>query len=127
MLETKQVSVLFADARAHYAQALDQLERGQLQKAAGKAWDATLKATDGLILARTGEEPRDWEKTDFAIRQLALADPSLRALVTRYGARHGLLLEACVYDGICDPEDDLTADIRETRDFIKDAERLAGQ
>ena len=127
MLETKQVSVLFADARAHYAQALDQLEQGNLQKAAGKAWDATLKATDGLILARTGEEPRDWEKTDLMIRQLALADPSLRALVTRYGARRGLLLEACVYDGITDPEDDLTADIRETRDFIKDAEKLAGQ
>ena len=127
MLETKRVNILFTDARSLHSAALAQLEQGQLQKAAGKAWDATVKATDGLILARTGREPRDLEKTDLMIRQLALADPSLRELATRYGARQGLLLEACVYDGICDPEDDLTADIRETRDFIKDAELLAGQ
>ena len=127
MLETKRVNALFTDARSLHSTALAQLEQGQLQKAAGKAWDATVKATDGLILARTGKEPQDLEKTDLMIRQLALADPSLRELVTRYGARQGLLLEACVYDGICDPEDDLTADIRETREFIKDAELLAGQ
>lgn len=127
MLETKRVNILFTDARSLHSAAIEQLEQGQLQKAAGKAWEATVKATDGLILARTGREPQDLEKTDLMIRQLALVDPSLRELVTRYGARQGLLLEACVYDGICDPEDDLTADIRETRDFIKDAELLAGQ
>ena len=127
MLEREQVSVLFADARELYADALTQVQLGYLRNAAEKAWGATKRATDALVLARTGEEPRDWEKTDLMIRRLALADPSLRELVTRYGARRGLLLEACVYDGICDPEDDLTADIRETRDFIKDAETLAGR
>ena len=125
MLETKQVSVLFAAARAHYAQALDQLEQGNIQKAAGKAWDATLKATDGLILARTGEEPQDLLRTMYMVRSLGMTDPALRRLEVNCGARKGLLLEACVYDGITCPEDDLIADIRETIDYIRDAERLA--
>ena len=125
MLETKQVSVLFADARDYYAQALDQLEQGNLQKAAGKAWDATLKATDGLILSRTGEEPQNLRRTMYLIRSLGITDSALRRLEVNCGARKGLLLEACVYDGIVDPEDDLIADIRETSDYIRDAEQLA--
>lgn len=125
MLETKRVSHLFTAARLLHDAALDQLEQGQLQKAGGKAWDATLQATNALILARTGQEPRDLEKTDRMIRQLALDTPALRAFVTGYGARQGLLLEACVYDGICDPEDDLAADIRDTIDYIQTAETLS--
>ena len=127
MLETKQVSVLFANARAHYAQALDQLEQGNLQKAAGKAWDATVKATDGLILARTGREPGDDQQTFTEILTLGLADPDLKDLGFRYGVRCGLLFEHCFCDGVVDPPDDLIDEIRETAGYIRDAARLAGK
>ncbi len=127
MLETKQVSVLFADARNHYAQALDQLEQGNLQKAAGKAWDATLKATDGLILARTGREPGDDRQTFTEILTLGLADPDLKDLGFRYGVRCGLLFEHCFCDGVVEPPDDLIDEIRETAGYIRDAARLAGK
>ena len=125
MLEREQVGILFTDARVLYADALEQVDLGKLRNAAEKAWDATLQATNALILARTGQEPQDLEKTDRMIRQLALDAPSLRAFVTGYGSRQGLLLEACVYDGICDPEDDLMADIRDTIDYIQTAETLS--
>ena len=51
------VEVLFADARQVHAEALIWLEQDDIRDAAEKAWCATKRATDALILARTGEEP----------------------------------------------------------------------
>ena len=57
MLQTAQADFLFADARTLYDDALEMLDQGRLRNAAEKAWGATKRATDGLILARTGKEP----------------------------------------------------------------------
>ena len=46
---------IFADAQAVHAQAIERLAQGDIRDAAEKAWCATLRATDALILARTGE------------------------------------------------------------------------
>ena len=54
---TDRVSAIFADARAVHADALRLLEAGDIRDAAEKAWCATKRATDALILARTGVEP----------------------------------------------------------------------
>ena len=51
---------IFTDAQAVHAQALERLEAGDIRDAAEKAWCATKRATDALILARTGEEPGDY-------------------------------------------------------------------
>ena len=51
------VDELFADARNVHAQAIERLQNGDIRDAAEKAWCATKRATDTLILARTGEEP----------------------------------------------------------------------
>lgn len=48
---------LFADARDMYDQAIERLDHGDIRDAAEQAWRATRRATDGLILARAGEEP----------------------------------------------------------------------
>ena len=53
MVATDRVSDIFADARAVHADALRLLESGDIRDAAEKAWCATKRATDGLILART--------------------------------------------------------------------------
>ena len=58
MLETERADAIFADAHVLYADALEELDRGNLRNAAEKAWGATKRATDALILARTGREPR---------------------------------------------------------------------
>ena len=48
-----QVRAIFADVRQVHAQALERLEQGDVRDAAEKAWCATKRATDALILART--------------------------------------------------------------------------
>ena len=127
MVETDRVSFLFADARELYDDATEMLDLGKLRNAADKAWCATKRATDALILARTGEEPRTSGQTMRMIRQLRRQDPSLEPLRMRYGYRQSFLHGACFYDGILEPEEDIIADVRETIDYIRDAEEMAGK
>ncbi len=86
---------------------------------------ATKRATDALILAGTGVEPRTSGQTMRMIRQPRRQDPALEPLRLRYGQRQSFLHGACVYDGILEPEDDIIADVRETLDFIQEAEAMA--
>ncbi len=125
MLEVERATAIFADAWTLYDDAIEQLELGKLRNAAEKAWGATKRATDALILARTGQEPRTSGQTMRSIRALRRANPALEPLRARYGYRQSFLHGACFYDGICEPEEDLIADIRETADYIRDAEALA--
>ena len=125
MLETERVGYLFADAREMYEDALEMLDQGRLRNAADKAWLATKRATDALILARTGEEPRTSGQTMRMIRQLRRQDPALEPLRLKYGHRQSFLHGACFYDGILEPADDIIADVRDTLDFIQEAEVMA--
>ena len=56
MVATDRVREIFADAQALYQDALAMLEQDRLRNAAEKAWGATKRASDALILERTGEE-----------------------------------------------------------------------
>lgn len=125
MPQTERVEFLFADARGLYDGALDMLEQGRLRNAAEKAWCATKKATDAMIVARTGEEPRSSGQTMRGIRLLRREDPSLESLRVRYAARQSFLHGACFYDGILEPAEDIIADVRETIEYIQDAEGMA--
>ena len=48
---------IFADARHMRDAALERLAAGDLRDAAEKAWCATVRATEALVLIRTGQEP----------------------------------------------------------------------
>ena len=125
MLQTERVDVLFADARGLYDDALEMLDQGRLRNAAEKAWCATKRATDGLILARTGREPRTSGQTMRMLRALRREDPSLEPMRARYAIRQSFLHGACFYDGILEPAEDIIADVRETIEYIQDAEAMA--
>ena len=125
MLQTERVGSLFADARGLYGDALEMLDQGRLRNAAEKAWCATKRATDALILARTGREPRTSGQTMRMIRQLRRQDPPLEQLRVSYGHRQSFLHGACFYDGILEPAEDIIADVRETIEYIQDAEAMA--
>ena len=125
MLETKQVDLLFEDARTLYDDALEMLDQGRLRNAAEKAWCATKRATDALILARTGTEPRTSGRTAHMLQQLRRQDPSLEQLRLQYGARQYFLHGRCFYDGILEPAEDIIADVRETIEYIRNAETMA--
>ena len=126
MQEPERVGVLFADARELYDEALEQLAQGKLRNSAEKAWGATKRATDGLLLARTGREPRSAGQTIRGLRSFR-SDPEIGRLEGPYNTRANVLHGMCFYDGNCEPAEALIQDIRETLDYIQEAERLAGE
>ena len=121
----RSADAIFADARFLHDDALEMLELGKIRNAAEKAWGATKRATDALILARTGYEPERTPETSAELRLLARRDPAVRTLVGRYYSRQGVLHGDCFYLGLCEPLEDTERRIRETADYIADAERLA--
>ena len=123
---TDPVSTIFADARGLHADALRLLAAGDIRDAAEKAWCATKRATDALILARTGEKPQFSSDTSRGLLVLAKADDMVNPLIGRYYSRQGHLHGECFYHGICEPVDEVERRIRQTADYISDAERLAG-
>lgn len=128
MVMTAEAAALFAEARAVHASALERLAAGDVRDAAEKAWCATKRATDGLIVARTGEEPERSPATTRALEFLAAADPEVgRLLPGRYYFRQSWLHGQCFYMGQCDPLSTTERRIRETAAYIADAERLAGR
>ncbi len=123
MVATSRVHDIFADARAMQSEALQRLGAGDIRDAAEKAWCATKRATDALILARTGEEPITTARTTNELDRLAGGDTNFEPLVGRYYSRISQLHGACFYDGNCN--DQTERRIRETATYIDDAERFA--
>ena len=125
MVATDRVQEIFADSRVLYDDAIEMLAQDKLRNSAEKAWGATKRATDALLLVRTGEKPRTTAATTQELDRLGDRDPQVKSLVGRYFSRIGQLHGLCFYDGICDPE--LTnRRVRETIAYIEDAEVMAG-
>ena len=116
---------VFADAAHMHEAALDRLAAGDIRDAAEKAWCAAKRATDALILTRSGTLPPKSPDTTRALLTLAGADPSVRGLRGRYFERQSFLHGDCFYTGLCEPVDQAELLIRETAGFIAEAHRLA--
>ncbi len=124
MLAIEEVREIFADARAMYESALERWAEGDVRDAAEKAWCATKRATDALILAKTGALPETAGMTSTEIRLLGERERVMENLVGRYYTRAGHLHGECFYEGRC-ASPDTERRIRETSDYIADAERFA--
>ena len=116
---------IFADARTLQEDALEMLELGKIRNAAEKAWGATKRATDAVILERTGREPGTSGITYRGIRGQRHQSVELESLANRYSQRMQDLHGSVFYDGILDPQEPIVRDIHATADYIRDAERLA--
>jgi len=125
VVETNNTNSLFADARLLYQEAIEQLAQGKIRNAAEKAWGATKRATDALVLARTGAEPRTSGQTNRGLHVLARRDERVAPLMGLYAIRQTYLHGQCFYDGNCEPEDGMEALIRETEQYLFLAETLA--
>ena len=121
-----EAAAIFDDARRMHAAALERLAAGDLRDAAEKAWCAAKRATDALVLIRTGRLPPRSPDTTRALRTMAATDPAVRNLQDRYFTRQAALHGDCFYSGNCEPVEDTERLIRETAGYIRDAERLAG-
>lgn len=100
MVVINQIQELFADARAMYDSAVERWDAGDIRDSAEKAWCATLRATNALILARTGEEPEKTPETSGRLDRLARQEPEAGILVGRYYSRQQRLRGDCFYSGI---------------------------
>ena len=124
---TNRVDDIFQDARELQADALEMLAQGRIRNAAEKAWGATKRATDALILSRTSEEPELTGETSDGLLHLDADDSEVRRvrLLARYFTRQGHLHGRCFYHSRCDPVEETERRIRETADYIEDAGLLA--
>jgi len=116
---------IIGDARQMHGAALQRMAAGDLRDAADKAWCAAKRATDALILARTGKLPPKSPDTTRSLLRLAQDDPELRSLRARYTERRDILHGDCFYTGLCEPTDAIEGLIQETESFIQDAETFA--
>ena len=117
------VDELFTDARNVHAQAIERLQNGDIRDAAEKAWCATKRATDALILAQTGEEPPTTAATTDHLDNLCRLVPEIQTLQGRYYSRIHNLHGMCCYSGYCN--DQTERRINETAAYIDDAQTLA--
>ncbi len=115
---------IFADAWRMHEGAIGRMAAGDVRDAAEKAWCATLRATEALILARTGEGPRSSTVAGRRLRAAAQTEPSLGELRDRYLVRQAILHGECFYHDYYDPVE-IEQLVSETRDYIRDAERLS--
>ena len=125
MVTTDRVNFLFADARSLYDDALEMLAQGKLRNAAEKAWGATKRATDALVLAREGREPQSAGQARRALLQMGAGDPRVGTLQGQYHLRARMLHIDCFYEGNCEPEQEMVDLVRATISYIQDAEGLA--
>ena len=123
MVATDPIATIFQDAREVHASALEKLAEGDVRDAAEKAWCATKRATDALILACTGDQPPTTAMTTEGLLGLARESGDFETLVGRYFTRISYLHGTCFYNGMCGP--DTERRIRETADYVRDAENLA--
>ena len=115
---------IFADARRMGDASLERMAAGDVRDAAEKAWCATMRATEALVLARTGQEPGTSTVAGRRLRALSMNDQSLWGLRTRYHDRQAVLHGECFYHDYYDPEE-IGRLVRETADYLREAERLA--
>ena len=115
---------IFADARIMRDAALERMAAGDIRDAAEKAWCATMRATEALVLARTGEGPGTSTAAGRRLRAMSTSDGPLRDLRRRYLERQEILHGECFYHNYCEPVETEQL-IEETSDYIRDAERLA--
>ena len=115
---------IFADARLMRDAALERLAAGDVRDAAEKAWCATLRAVEALVLVRTGQEPGKSTAASRRLRTLSVSEPAMMDLRLRYADRQEVLHGECFYHDYCQPV--VTEQlIHQTSDFILEAERLA--
>ena len=115
---------IFDDARTMNDAALQRLAAGDLRNAAEKAWCATLRAVEALVLARTSQYPVRSTHASRRLQLMADSDSSLVDLRHRYLDRQDALHGHCFYHEFC-PMPNTAERIHDTAFFIADAVRLA--
>lgn len=98
----------------------------RIRDAAEKLWNATINATNALILSHLDIVPAShWERRKL-LEKLEDAKPEIEKLRfrDRYGARERYLHEMTFYDGIIDAEM-LDREVEKVKEYISDVDKTA--
>ena len=118
---------IFADAKSVHDSALERLSAGDVRDAAEKAWCATKRATEALLLAVNGEIPPTTVGVSAGLRAVVRNGEAARSLQDHFANTVRFLHHDCFYNGHCEPLEDTERLIREAVQFIEDAEALASR
>ncbi|MEM0312902.1 MAG: PaREP1 family protein [Thermoplasmatales archaeon] len=131
-MTTDRVVIYFEDARKFHEESIKEFEEGvrennpyKIRDSAEKAWNATIQATNALILKLTGKLPSShWERRKM-LRELETRIPEIRELMLRdrYGARERHLHEMVFYEGNIDIED-MKYELEKVRAYLNDIDKM---
>ena len=114
----------FSDALRMKDASIERLAAGDIRDAAEKAWCATVRATEALVLARTGQPPGASTAAGRRLRALSVEDPSAESLARLYSYRQDVLHGECFYHDYCQPVVTERL-IHQTADYLREAQTLA--
>ena len=119
------VKELIKDAEDLLSKAIEEMDI-DVRDAAEKAWGATLRASNALILERTGKVPERTPETSVELHRLCATEAKIEGikLCDRYHTRSDYLHGQCFYEGICRPIEEVKRRILETREYIEDIKKL---
>lgn len=122
-----EVKMILTDAEDLLKKAIEEMNVN-IRDAAEKAWGATIRATDALILERYGETPKSMRDRREKLGELILKELELDklGLWERLHSRESSLHVSCFYDGECKPENVIKRKILETKNYIEDIKRAIG-
>ena len=126
MAITTEVGRLFEEARLMKNAALTLMRTGDIREAAGKAAEAMTLAVGGMLVARTGQKETTPGWISWGFKRIG-DSPEIETFRKAYYWNSGALLEGCYEYGDCSPIEEIIKVIRETDQFIADAERLTGE
>jgi hypothetical protein len=120
-----EVKELIKDSERLIEKAIESMDV-DLRNAAEKAWGATVRATDALILARTGVKPRAMSERRKKLGELIVKEPRIDEVKIwdRFHSRSDVLHGSCFYEGVCEPPEAIKRKIVETREFIEDVKKF---
>ena len=124
-MSSEKVEELIRDAEDLLRKAIEEIPVN-LRDSAEKAWGATVRASNALILAKTGKYPERVPETTTFIHIVCSKEPEAERirLCDRYHTRSDFLHGHCFYEGRYEPRDEIERRIRETKEFIEDVKRL---
>lgn len=139
MLKTGRAETLIGEAietykgaTKHLAEAIAELDRTELVKAAEKSWAATLQATNAFIVAQSGVEPKPDDGPETSKHLLSLpewqaeeCDEELKELTEQYFSLTHILHDTVICERDIEPVSVLIQDIRDVAGYIEECERLA--
>jgi len=132
MAKIEKIRVYLEDAENFFKRGTKELKEGieakdhyKIRDGAEKLWNATINATNALILYYLDIVPAShWERRKL-LEKLEDIEPEVEKLGfrDRYGARDRYLYQMTFYEGIIDPEM-LKREIKKVEKYIEEVKRL---